>query len=48
MKERFKPLSWLVLYHNPNAEKIEYYNVLKYREDSIKKLKKKCDNKEDF
>ena len=48
MKKGFKPLSWLVLYYNPNADKIEYYNILKYREDFIKKLKKKCDTKEDF
>ena len=41
MKKGFKPLSWLVLYHNPNADKIEYYNILKYREEFIKKLKLK-------
>ena len=48
MKKGLKPLSWLVLYHNPNTDKIEYYNILKYTEDFIKKLKKKCDNKKDF
>lgn len=43
------PFSWKVLHHNCNADKIEEYDVLKYREDFIKKLKKECGlNKEQF
>jgi hypothetical protein len=48
MKREFKPLSWLVTYFDCNAQVIKSYNVLKYREDFIKKLKKKCATKEDF
>ena len=47
-KNEFKPLSWLVTYHDCNADKIKYYDILKYRQDFIKKLKKKCANKEEF
>jgi hypothetical protein len=47
-KKEFKPLSWLVTYHDCNADKIKYYDILKYREDFIKKLKKKCATKEEF
>lgn len=48
MKKEFDCLTWLVSYYDYNANKIEYYNVLKYREDFIKKLKKNCDTKEEF
>lgn len=48
MKKEFKPLTWLVTYYNCNANKIEYYNILKHREELIKKLKKQCDTKEEF
>ena len=48
MKIEFKPMSWLVKYFNCNAEVIEDYDVLKYREDFIKKLKKKCATKDEF
>ena len=41
-------LSWLVTYHDCNADKITYYDVLKYREDQIKQLKKKCNTKAEF
>ena len=41
-------LSWLVTYYDCNADKIKYYDIFKYREDDIKKLKKKCANKEEF
>lgn len=41
-------LSWFVTYYDINADKIECYNILKHREDFIKKLKKKCDTKEEF
>ena len=47
-KKEFKPLSWLVKNFDCNAQKIVDYDILKYRTDFIKKLKKKCDNKEEF
>lgn len=47
-KKEFKSLSWLVAYYDCNANKITYYDVLKYREDFVKKLKKKCATKEEF
>lgn len=47
-KKEFKPFEWMVLYHNFNSDKIEQYNVLKYREDDIKKIRKKCKTKEEF
>ena len=47
-KKEFNKLSWLVTYHDCNADKIKYYDVLKHREDFIKKLKKKCATKEEF
>ena len=47
-KREFKPLSWLVTYYDCNADKIKYYDVLKYREEFVKKLKKKCSTKEEF
>ena len=48
MKKEFKPLSWLVTYYDCNENKIKYYDVLKYREDDIKKMKKKCNTYEEF
>ena len=48
MKKEFKPLSWLVKNFDCNKQVIEDYDVLKYREDMIKKLKKKCQTKEEF
>ena len=48
MKKEFKPLSWLVKNFDCNKQVIEDYDVLKYREDMIKKLKKKCETKEEF
>ena len=47
-KKEFKPFEWMVLYHNFNSDKIEQYNVLKYREDDIKKMRKKCKTEEEF
>ena len=38
----------LVKYYNCNANKIEDYDVLKRRGSEIKKLKKKCETKEEF
>lgn len=48
MNQEFKPLSWLVTYHDVSSDKIKYYDILKYRQDFIKQLKKKCANKEEF
>lgn len=48
MKKEYKSLSWLVTYYDCNADKIKYYDILKYRKDLIKKLKKKCETKEEF
>lgn len=38
----------LVKHYNCNANKIEDYDVLNRRESEIKKLKKKCETKEEF
>lgn len=43
-----KKISWYVKYFNFNSYRIEDYDVLKYREDIIKELKKKCATKEEF
>lgn len=48
MKQEFKPLSWKVKNFDINKQAIVDYNVLKYRENFIKKLKKKCATKEEF
>ena len=48
MKKEFKSLSWKVKNFDCNRQVIEDYDVLKYREDFIKKLKKKCATKEEF
>lgn len=48
MKKEFKPLSWLVTNFDCNTQTIKYYDVLRYREDYIKKIKKQCDTKEEF
>ena len=39
---------WLVTNFDCNKQKIEKYDVLQYREEEIKKLKKKCPAKEEF
>lgn len=43
-----KEFTWLVTYYDCNADKITSYDVLKHREDLIKKLKKKYATKEEF
>jgi hypothetical protein len=48
MKKEFKPLTWKVKNYLINSNKIWDYDVLEYREDQIKKLKKKCATKEEF
>ncbi len=47
-KQEFKPLTWKVKNYLINSNKIWDYDVLEYREDKIKKLKKKCATKEEF
>lgn len=39
---------WLVTIFDCNKQKIEKYDVLRYREEDIKKLKKKYPTKEEF
>ena len=41
-------LKWEVVDFDSNIQKITRYNILRYREDDIKKLKKKCETKEEF
>ena len=41
-------MHWFVMYYNSNAKQFQPYNVLKYREEFIKKLKKKVASKEEF
>lgn len=41
-------LSWPVINYNCNNNKIEPYDVLKYRVDWMKKLKKTAKNKDEF
>ena len=41
-------LSWPVVYYDINANQIKQYNVLQYRAEEIKKLKKQCATKEEF
>ena len=48
IRKESKSLSWLVTYYDCNANKIKHYDILKYREEFIKKLKKKCNTKEEF
>lgn len=47
-KQEFKPLTWKVKNYLINENKIWDYDVLAYREDQIKKLKKKWTIKEEF
>lgn len=47
-KREIKPLTWKVKNYCCNTDRIWDYDVLKYREDQIKKLKKKCATKEEF
>lgn len=42
------PFSWPTLIHDFNAKTVRTYDVLAYREDRVKKLKKKCATKEEF
>jgi hypothetical protein len=42
------PFSWKVLIHDFNAGCVKPYDILAYREDFIKKLKKQYNTKEEF
>lgn len=48
MKKEFKPMSWMVMHFDCNAQIIRSINILEYREDEIKKMKKRCATKEEF
>jgi hypothetical protein len=48
MKREFNKLTWKVKNYLINSNKIWDYDVLEYREDQIKNLKKKCATKEEF
>ena len=48
MKQDFKPMSWMVKRFDFNSQIIEDYDILKYYENDIKKMKKKCSTKEEF
>ena len=48
MKRIDTNFSWIVTNFNCNKQKIEKYDILRYREEEIKKLKKKCPTKEEF
>lgn len=42
------PFTWLTLIHDFNTKTVKTHDVLTYREDHIKKLKKKYTTKEEF
>lgn len=48
MKQEFKKMTWCVKNHDHNRDVIKDYDVLAYRENDIKKMKKKCATKEEF
>ena len=48
VKQELKPLSWNVINYDINSNKIKDYDVLKYKENDIKKLKKKCKSIDEF
>ena len=48
MQKEIETFSWKVKIFDVNLQVIRDYDVLKYREDVIKKMKKKCNTKEDF
>ena len=49
-KQKLKPgdMYWTAIYYNSNAQEFQPYNVLKYKEDFVKQLKKKVESKEEF
>lgn len=47
-RQEFKPLTWTVKNFDVNAQQVKDYDVLMFRENAIKDLKKKCIDKEMF
>ena len=41
-------MHWFIMYYNSNAKQFQSYDVLKYKENFIKKLKKKVTSREEF
>lgn len=48
MKETRPPFTWPTLIHDFNAKTVRTHDVLAYREDQVKKLKKQYKTKEEF
>lgn len=48
MKQTYGQLTWKCKFFDCNRQIIVDYDVLKYHEDFVKKLKKKCATKEEF
>lgn len=48
MNKNDKQLICFVKHFDVNSQTIKDYNILKNREDDIKKMKKKCETKEEF
>ena len=48
MKKENKPFSWVVINQNCRDNEIGEYDILKYREEEFKKMKRKAKTKEDF
>jgi hypothetical protein len=48
MKVVRPPFTWPTLIHDFNAKTVKTYDILAYREDHVKKLKKKYATKEEF
>lgn len=48
MRNKYTSLTWTVKNFNCNRQCIEDYDILKHRENFIKKLKKKCVTKKEF
>ena len=48
MKNKTSPFEWKAYHHIFGSDKISEFNVLRFEEDEIKKLKKKVQNKEEF
>ena len=47
-KSKSNPPSWIVKWYEINSNAIKAYDVLKYKEELIKKLKKKKPDKAEF
>ena len=47
-KKEFKPFIWNVMNYDCNRNVIKEYNILAYKEDPIKKMRKQYSTKEEF